>query len=168
MKLSRFVWGLVLFVVPLTVSAGSAPKTVGTFKAWNAATYTDDGTQVCYMVSRPADSEPKNVNRGDIYFMVTRRAGKKQKDQVSLRIGYTFKADSPAEVRIRSQVFNLSTSEQYAWPPDDTTGSRLITAMRRGKEMTVQGVSSRGTQTTDSYSLLGFTAAYKAIGKACR
>ena len=167
MKLSRLIRGLPLILVPLTVLAGSAPKTIGTFKAWNAATYTDDGIKVCYMVSRPADSTPKNVNRGDIYFMVERRAGMKHEERVSLRIGYTFRPESRAEVRIGAREFSLSTREQYAWPPDDAASRRLITAMRRGQDMTVQGVSSRGTQTTDEYSLLGFTAAHRAIGKAC-
>jgi hypothetical protein len=33
--------------------------------------------------------------------------------------------------------------------------------------MVVKGTSSRGTKTTDSYSLLGFTKAHKAIDTAC-
>ncbi len=33
--------------------------------------------------------------------------------------------------------------------------------------MIVAGISSRGTLTTDTYSLNGFTAAYDAITRAC-
>jgi hypothetical protein len=33
--------------------------------------------------------------------------------------------------------------------------------------MIVKGTSSRGTLTTDTYSLSGFTAAFNAISKAC-
>ena len=39
--------------------------------------------------------------------------------------------------------------------------------MAKGRQLIVTGYSSRGTKTTDTYSLAGFTAAYKAIGKAC-
>ena len=43
-----------------------------------------------------------------------------------------------------------------------------MAAMKGGKAMVVKGTSSRGTLTTDTYSLAGFTAAYAAIGKACK
>jgi len=39
--------------------------------------------------------------------------------------------------------------------------------MIRGAEMVIAGESSRGTQTTDTYSLLGFTAAHEAMNEAC-
>ena len=40
--------------------------------------------------------------------------------------------------------------------------------MIRGARLVVKGTSSRGTKTTDTYSLKGFSAAFKAIGKACK
>jgi hypothetical protein len=39
--------------------------------------------------------------------------------------------------------------------------------MKKGKSMTVEGTSRRGTVSTDSYSLSGITAALDAITKAC-
>ena len=39
--------------------------------------------------------------------------------------------------------------------------------MKKGNRMVVKGTSSRGTLTTDTFSLKGFTKAYGAIGKAC-
>ncbi|MGB1026239.1 MAG: invasion associated locus B family protein, partial [Rhodospirillaceae bacterium] len=39
--------------------------------------------------------------------------------------------------------------------------------MKRGRDMIVKGTSSRGTVTTDTYSLSGVTAAMNAIDKAC-
>jgi Invasion associated locus B (IalB) protein len=39
--------------------------------------------------------------------------------------------------------------------------------LKAGKQMIVRGTSSRGTETTDTYSLSGFTAALAAIDKAC-
>ncbi|MDX1424550.1 MAG: invasion associated locus B family protein, partial [Kiloniellales bacterium] len=43
----------------------------------------------------------------------------------------------------------------------------IVKAMRAGSSMVVKGTSSRGTVTTDTYSLLGFSKAYAAISKAC-
>ena len=39
--------------------------------------------------------------------------------------------------------------------------------MIKGSKMVAVGTSSRGTKTKDTYSLSGFTKAYKAINKAC-
>ena len=39
--------------------------------------------------------------------------------------------------------------------------------MRRGTDMTVRGTSSKNTYSLDTYSLLGFTAAYDAMVEAC-
>jgi hypothetical protein len=43
----------------------------------------------------------------------------------------------------------------------------VTAAMRDGKQMVVKGVSSRGTKTTDTYSLAGVSQAYDAINEAC-
>ncbi len=147
-------------------AAGTAPKTFGNFKAWQAVTSTAEGKKTCYIVSRPTESVPKNANRGDIYFMVTREAASKH-DKLSLRVGYPFKQDTNATIRVGKQVFRLNTGDKYAWPPDEATARQLVKAMRAGREMMVSGVSTRGTKTMDTFSLLGFTAAHKAISKAC-
>ena len=44
----------------------------------------------------------------------------------------------------------------------------MIRAMKRGSKMTVVGTSSRGTKTTDTYSLSGFTKAKGVIDKNCK
>ena len=43
----------------------------------------------------------------------------------------------------------------------------IIDAMKAGKEMNVVGYSQRGTETTDSYTLIGFTKAYDALQNEC-
>ena len=39
--------------------------------------------------------------------------------------------------------------------------------MKKGNKMKVVGFSSRGTKTTDIYSLVGFSAAYTYISNLC-
>ena len=43
----------------------------------------------------------------------------------------------------------------------------IIDAMKAGKQMTVIGYSKRGTETTDIYTLIGFTSAYNSLQKDC-
>jgi hypothetical protein len=40
--------------------------------------------------------------------------------------------------------------------------------MKRGTKMSVVGTSSRGTKTTDTYSLSGFTKTKNLIDKTCK
>ena len=166
-RLRHCVSATFILLVSASTSAGTPPKTFGSFKDWQAVSSIADKKRSCYIVSRPVESSPKNANRGDIYFMVIREAGAGH-DKLSLRIGYPFKEGATATVRIGKQVFRLNTVDKYAWPADKATARRLVKAMRAGQDMKVSGVSTRGTKTTDKFSLLGFTAAHKAITKACK
>ena len=47
---------------------------------------------------------------------------------------------------------------------DDTV---IIAALKAGKKMTVVGYSKRGTETTDIYTLIGFTNAYNSLLQDC-
>ena len=54
-----------------------------------------------------------------------------------------------------------------AWTPDAAADRELVDAMQRGKILVLRGTSSRGTDTVDTFSLIGFTKAYQEINKAC-
>ncbi len=56
---------------------------------------------------------------------------------------------------------------EAAWLYKEHEGG-FVDAMKRGTEMVVRGISSRGTRTTDTYSLSGVTAAMNEIDKACK
>ena len=71
------------------------------------------------------------------------------------------------ELKIGDVKKKLFTQDDAAWAADKETDQELVQAMIRGHSMVVKGTSSRGTATTDSYSLLGFTKAHKAINTAC-
>ena len=144
-----------------------APTTLGTYKAWTANKYSDKGRKVCYLVSRPSESLPDNVRRGDIFVMVTRKAKSGAGAEISFVSGYPFKEDSTAQVRIGSERYDLMTSDEYAWVTENSATKRLLRAMAAGREMTVHGLSARGTKTQDTFSLLGFSAARKAIKQGC-
>ena len=62
----------------------------------------------------------------------------------------------------------MFTHDDTAWARDAASDSAMVKAMIRGNTMVIRGTSNRGTVTTDTYSLSGFTAAHNAINKACR
>ncbi|MCC3303299.1 invasion associated locus B family protein [Sneathiella sp. HT1-7] len=157
-----------LLSLPGTVAAQQAePRVLGTFTDWLAYSWIENDNKVCYMLSRPLKSTPKGVKRGDIYLMVAYRPSSKSKEEVSHVAGYPFKDKSTVEALIGSNRFLLATNNEVAWVPEGGSDEKLISAMRGGSKMIVKGTSTRGTLTVDTYSLQGFTAAYKQIRKSC-
>ncbi len=148
-------------------AAAQDPETLGSFKDWAAFSYAEKDAKVCYLVSAPLDTDPKNVRRGDIYVMVTHRPADQVRDEVSVIAGYPYKEKSGVEVTIGGATFKLFTSGENAWMREAKDDSALVRAMIRGTTMIVRGTSARGTRTTDTYSLNGFTAAHDAIDVAC-
>ncbi len=158
---------LVVAARPLGAQAVDT-ATLGRFDDWNAFAYSEKGKPVCFMAGAPKKKEGKYTRRGEIFTMVTHRPGEKTRNVVSLYAGYTFKEASEVKITIDGNTMKFFTSGDAAWarnPKDDRT---VVRRMIKGRRMVVEGTSSRGTLTTDTYSLKGFTAAYRAISKACK
>jgi len=156
----------------MMISAGAAkaddPALLGQFNDWAAYTYKAADTKVCYVSSRPKASEPKNVKRDPAFFLVTNMPGRKVKGEVSTIIGYPFKKESSAELAIDDAKFTLFTNADGAWADTPDTERKIVAAMKAGKSLMVKGTSWRGTDTQDTYSLDGISAAIDAIDKACK
>ena len=148
-------------------AAAQDVQPLGTFQDWEAYSYTEDSNQVCYMVSEPQKERGDYAKRGDTYVMITHRPAKNAENVVSVIAGYSYKDGSEVAVDIGGHDYTLFTHEDSGWAADPQTDKALVRAMRRGLKMVVKGRSTRGTLTTDTYSLRGFTAAHKAINKAC-
>lgn len=157
------------FVFALTIGFAQAQglQPVGQDKDWAAFATTVDGGKTCFVVSQPKDMEPKNVNRDPVYFYVTRRPTDNIQAQVSVVTGYPYKEGSKTTVQIGSDTFSLFTRGDKAWIENVEEQNKLIDAMKRGSTMIVRGTSSRGTLTTDTYSLSGITAALGRLSSAC-
>jgi invasion protein IalB len=143
------------------------PQLVGTFKDWNVFTYEENGNKVCYMASRPKKDEGDYRQRGDIFTLVTQRPAERSLDVVSVIAGYTYRSGSETTVQVGNQTFRLFTDGDTAWARDEATDRQIVSAIRSGSNMVVRGTSSRGTATTDTYSLAGSSAAYQAMNEAC-
>jgi len=144
----------------------SAADSIGTFDAWNA--FAEKDGSMCYIGSEPKKAEGKYKKRGDPFVLVTHRPKEKSLGVVSIVAGYVYKKGSEVELKVDAKTFKLFTDGGHGWAYDSKSDRSLVAAMRGGKEMIVNGMSSRGTKTRDTYSLKGFTAALTAINKACK
>ncbi|MBT4710509.1 MAG: hypothetical protein HOB82_03155 [Alphaproteobacteria bacterium] len=151
------VWGL----------PAAAQDWIGTFEDWNAFEYAEGGGKVCYISSTPLDMTPKNVTRGDVFMQVVNNTDDGSKNVVNIVAGYTFQDNSVTTATINNVDFRMFTAGDGAWNSSSEKDNEMVQAMIRGAELVVAGQSSRGTNTTDTYSLLGFTAAHQAMTEAC-
>lgn len=158
-------------IVALLASAAPAnsqqAKLLQTFDSWSAHANSGGGKKVCFVVSQPTESAPKNVKRGPIYFYVSIYPAENVPNEVSIKMGYPLRAGVDAEVKIGGTTFTLFTKDEGAFLEKREDENRLVAAMKAGSEMVVQGRSTRGTLTTDKYSLSGITAALERAGKEC-
>ena len=141
-------------------------KLLGRFGDWEAFTQGSGASRVCYMVSKPQEATLRS-RRGDIFFLVNHWPERKEFDVVQVDVGYAFKERSEAEVAIGGDSWKLFTRDGNAWAYRTQDDTAIVEALRKGSQMLVKGVSSRGNPTTDRYSLKGTSAAHEAIDKAC-
>ena len=162
---------LIALFSEIGAAKAEAPKVLGEYGDWTAYYYRDNSGPVCYMASAPKKDEGKYTSRGDIYVVVTHRPNEKSYDVITVNAGYTYKQASAVKIKIGAQTFgedDLFTNGGKAWAVSADTDKKIVNAMKRGIRMIIVGTSSKGTLTKDTYSLDGFSSAYKAISNKCK
>jgi hypothetical protein len=142
-------------------------KSDGQFKNWTAQNTSIEGQTVCYAVSRPIASEPKNINRAESRIFVSFRTNDKIPNEVSVTSGYNYKTSSKVNVAIDKQEFKFETEDNFAWLTKYEEEISLIEIMKKSSQLKVSGISARGSKTSDTFSLNGFNDAYEAAKKKC-
>ena len=147
-----------IFILILTFATSSyANVEMG---KWNFIKEVD----YCFIGSAPVETDlPESKQRGNTYILVY-RINKSKDAIVQIAAGYPYKKDQNVDVTIDNVKFDFYSDDDTAWSNDD---NKVIFAMKKGIKLTVKGESSRGTKTTDIYTLKGFTAAYNQLFNDC-
>jgi len=128
----------------------------------------------CWIVSKPTKTvntrggKPVVVNRSDIRFFVTYMPVNSVRGEVSFTGGYPFKPDTPLTLTVGSSTYKMYPDGEYAWPESAAVDTKIRSSLKRGASAVVKAQSARGTQTTDTFSLVGFTAALAEAEKRCK
>jgi len=149
---------------------GAQPTLLGTFSDWGAYTASPGGKKVCFALAKPSKSEttPPNRQRDAAFLFVSSRPAEKVKDEVSIIIGYGFKANTDATLELGGASYAMYTQADGAWIKNAAEETKLVEAMRKGGDLSVKGTSARGTGTTDVFSLKGLAQALDKVGEECR
>jgi hypothetical protein len=130
---------------------------------WNFVKEND----YCFVGSLPINSDiPKGKKRGKTYVLVY-RINKNSDAIVQIEAGYPYDQNKIVEVKIDKTLYKFSSQEETpetAWTDKDT---EVIYAMKKGLELSIFGISTRGTKTIDTYTLNGFTVAYSKLINDC-
>ena len=169
------LFGRTLAVAAITFSGAMAQaqestNRVATMTDWNV--FTEESPKECWGVSKPKetvnsrDGQPVSVRRGDILLFVTFRPGKP--GEISFTGGYPFAGGSTVEVSVDGNAYQLFTDGEWAWPGSAEEDAKLLTALKAGTTASLSARSGKGTQTIDTFSLRGFTAAMEDAEKRCQ
>ena len=133
---------------------------LGSFTDWRAMRY-DDGGKVCSMW---ADDQSRTSGT---HAFVAHRVQQKSFHEITVQLGTPLKSGSTLEAVIGSQRFKLYVDGDSAWNNTAKEDLRMVRAMRAGATLKVRGTTRDGRSISRKFSLKGFTAAHKALNKAC-
>jgi len=173
---SRIAGGMALALAAMMATAPLAQETsdnqVAAKTAWSV--FEDTDPRECWAVSAPTetvntrDGRVVAVRRGDILLMTFFRPGAGVQGQITFTGGYPFAGGSTVNMKIDGSEFELFTEGEWAWPASTEDDAKILAAMKRGVDAVLTARSSRGTQTKDTFSLMGYTAAVEEAEKRCQ
>jgi hypothetical protein len=155
---------------PAAAAGGAQPKLLGQYGMWGAYTASPGGKKVCFALAKPSssDTNPPNRPRNPVYMFISTRPADKVSHEVSLVVGYPFKPGTEAAAQIGGTTFALYTQQDGAWIKNATEEAKMVDAMRGGDNVVIKGVSAKGTQSTDTFSLKGVSQALDRAGQECK
>ena len=167
-KITKKVSIILLFYFIFSISyAEENLKKLGKFKDWESFVLIQGESKVCYAQSIPVIRAPKKFKRDPSRLFVSFRPAENIKNEVSVTNGYEFQPKAPVTAKSGKKAYNLFSKGRFAWVVDNEDETKLIVTMKKASRLMIVGNSDEGNQTTDHYSMMGFTKAYSTAKKSC-
>ena len=172
----KSMFGRVLLAGAFAAAAGSAmaqesTNVVDVKSDWSV--FTDENPKECWGVTAPKSTAATRegtevtVRRGEIQLFVTFRPGV-GKGEISFSGGYPFAGGSTVDLTVDGNTYGLVTDGEWAWPGSKEDDAAILAALKKGSTAVLKGRSGKGTQTQDTFSLRGFTAAMQEAETRCK
>ena len=95
-----------------------------------------------------------------------RKTIEKINDEISITSGHLYKA-STVTAKSGKNYFTFFSQENFAWLLDVKEEKNFIKVMKRATNLIIKARTVKGAETTDHYSMMGFTKAYNTAKKTC-
>lgn len=167
---SWLIAGAMIAAMPhIAYAADIKAHMIARYNSWAVYDYDLGDKTVCFAAARPHKVIPKDGNRRPVRAYVStwpdiEPGNPTHVRELSFRVGRDVKS---ANVQIDGAPFTLFGKKEMVFVLEPGQEQKMISAMRRGKSLSVRAILSDGTATTDVYSLRGVTAALKALSKHC-
>ena len=167
MSIKKIILVILLTFVFNVSKADENLKSVGKFKDWESFVLSQDGNKICFAQSIPIVRAPKKLKRDPSRLFVSFRPAENIRHEISVTNGYEFKLKAPVAAKSGKKTYDLFSKGKFAWVIDNKDEQKLISTMRKASRLMIIGNSEKGEQTTDHYSMMGFTKAYNSAKKSC-
>ena len=146
---------------------------LGRYGDWGAYTASPGGQKVCFALAKPVSSVDNPPNRRNaanaVYLFISTRPAEKVSNEISVLVtGYVFKPNTEASATVGGASFAMYTQNDGAWVKNAAEEAKLHDTMRKSADVVIKATTSRGTQTTDTFSLKGIAEAVKRAGDECK
>jgi len=167
MSIKKILYIISFFIIFNFANAEENLKSVGKFKDWESFILSQDGNKTCFAQSIPVVRAPKKLKREPSRLFVSFRPAENIKNEVSVTNGYEFKLKAPVTAKSGKKSYDLFSKGKFAWVVDNKDETKLIVTMKKASRLMIIGNTDKGDQTTDHYSMMGFTKAYNTVKKSC-
>ena len=157
---------LLFFLLFTAQASANTPRSTGKYKNWESFSAQTDKGKICFAQSIPSKRAPSSIKRSDSRLFVTFRPGEKIKDEISVTSGHVYKASTVVAKSGKSD-FTFFSQNTFAWLLDAKEEQNFIKLMKRATNLIVTARTIKGAETTDHYSMMGFTKAYNTAKKSC-
>ena len=144
----------------------NTPRSTGKYKNWESFVAETEKGKICFAQTIPTKRAPSSIQRGKSKLFVTFRPSEDIKDEVSLTSGHDFKSSTVTAASGKKR-FSFFSQNNFAWLLDDQEEKNFIKLMKRATNVIVKARTTKGAETTDHYSMMGFTKAYNTAKKTC-
>ena len=156
---------ITLFLFSINASAVT-PRSTGKYKNWESFVAETDKGKICFAQTVPTKRAPAAVKRDKSKLFVTFRPSEEIKDEVSLTSGHDYKTSS-VTASSGKRRYSFFSQKEFAWLLDDQEEKKFIQLMKKATDIIVKARTTEGAETTDHYSMMGFTKAYNTAKKTC-
>ncbi len=165
MLLKKFLIIVVFTVFSLNAFANT-PRSTGKYKNWESFTAETDKGKICFAQTVPTKRAPSAIKRDKSKLFVTFRPSESIKDEISITSGHDYKTSS-VTASSGKRRYSFFSQKNFAWLLDDQEEKKFIQLMKKATNVIVKARTTKGAETTDHYSMMGFTKAYNTAKKTC-
>ena len=165
MLVKKFLIFLILFLFSVNAFAVT-PRSTGKYKNWESFVVETDKGKICFAQTIPTKRAPAAVKRDKSKLFVTFRPSEEIKDEVSLTSGHDYKTSTVTAASGKKR-YSFFSQKNFAWLLDDQEEKNFIKLMKRATNLIIKARTTKGAETTDHYSMMGFTKAYNTAKKTC-